>query len=83
MVLLKLKLDSLKLNKFVAIFDFFNKQAFSNKVISFQKKNRLFLINQVKGHIACKSVCYNSISKQYYREVYYLFPFHFRKCVLN
>jgi len=82
-VLLKLKLGNSKLNKFVAIFDFFNKQASPSKVTNFHKENKLFLVNQVKGHIACESVCYNSISKQYRREVYYPLSLHFRKCVFN
>jgi len=41
MVLLKLKLGTLKLNEFAAIFDFFNKQAPSSKVTSFYKENKL------------------------------------------
>jgi len=62
-VLLKLKLGNSKLNKFVAIFDFFSKQASPSKVTNFHKENKFFPVNQVKGHIACESVCYNSISK--------------------
>jgi len=82
-VLPKLKLGDLKLNEFVAIFDFFSKQASPNKVINFHRENRLFPINQVKGHITCESVCCNSISKQYRQKVYYLLSLHFRKCVFN
>ena len=62
-VLPKLKLGNLKLNKFVAVFDFFSKQAFLNKVTSFHKENKLSPVNQVKGHITCESVYYNSISE--------------------
>jgi len=65
-ILLKLKLGNSKLNKFVAIFDFFNKQALPNKVTSFHKENKLSSVNQIKGHITCKNVYCNSISKQYY-----------------
>ena len=45
MILLKLKLDSLKLNEFAAVFDFFSEQAFPNRVTSFHKENKLSLIN--------------------------------------
>jgi len=44
-VLPKLKLGSLKLNKSAAIFDFFNEQALSSKITSFHKENKLFLVN--------------------------------------
>ena len=83
MVLPKLKLGSSKLNKFATIFDFFNKQAFPNKVSSFHKKDKLFPIDQVEGHITYESIYYNSISKQYRREVYYPFSLHFQECVFN
>ena len=63
MILLKLKLDSLKLNKFIAVFDFFNKQAFPSRVTNFHRENKLSSVNQVKGHITCGSVCCNLISK--------------------
>ena len=82
-VLLELKLGSSKLNEFAAIFDFFSKQAFSSRVTSFHKENRLSPVNQVKGHIACESICCNSISKQYRWKVYYLLFLHFRKCVFD
>ena len=83
MVLLELKLGNSKLNEFAAIFDFFSEQASSSKVTSFHKENKLFPVDQVKGHIACESVCYNSISEQYRREVYYPLSLHFRKCIFN
>ena len=82
-VLPKLKLNNLKLNEFAAVFDFFSKQAPPSRVTNFHKKNKLFLVNQVKGHITCGSVCYNSISEQYRRKVYYLFSFYFRECVFD
>ena len=63
MVLLKLKLGNLKLNEFAAIFDFFSEQAFPSRVISFHKENKLFLVDQVEGHIACGSVCCSLISE--------------------
>jgi len=62
-ILLKLKLDNLKLNKFAAIFNFFNEQAFPSRVTSFHKENKFFPVNQVKGHITYESICYNSISE--------------------
>jgi len=65
MVLPKLKLGNSKLNEFATIFDFFNEQAFPSKVTSFHKENRLSPVDQVEGHIACESVCCNSISEQY------------------
>jgi len=63
MILPKLKLNNSKLNKFATIFNFFSKQASSSRVTSFHKKNKLSPVNQVKGHITCRSVCYNSINK--------------------
>jgi len=82
-ILLKLKLGSLKLNEFAAIFDFFSKQAFPSRITSFHRENKLSPVNQVKGHITCESVCYNSISEQYCQKVYYSFSLHFRKCVFD
>ena len=82
-ILLELKLGSSKLNEFAAVFDFFSEQALPNRVTSFHKENKLSPVDQVKGHIACGSVCCSSISKQYRRKVYYSLSFHFQECVFD